>query len=82
MGGIFKSPVFQEFLQKRCEEITTNDKEYVKINDLILKKEAEIELLASGDLLKKISEYEDLNLNLIACAETLLYEQAIKDFHE
>ena len=80
MNDICNSPAFQEFLQKRCEEIAMKDKEYVKINELILSMENEIKVLVSDELLKKLNKYEKLNLDLMARAETLFYSQAIKDF--
>lgn len=80
MNDIFESPAFQEFLQKRVEEIIENDEEYQKINDLILQAETEIKPLVSGNILKKINEYEKLNLYLVAHAMTLVYVQGLKDF--
>ena len=80
MNDIIKSAAFQEFLQKRCEEIIEKDEEYMEINNLILQKENEIKILASDELLIKLNEYEKLNTDLIACVGLLLYGQAIKDF--
>jgi hypothetical protein len=80
MSNIFKSLAFQDFIQKRCEEILMNDKEYLKINNRITELESEINNLASGNLLKKIREYEKLNSDSIACCAPLLYIHATKDF--
>jgi hypothetical protein len=80
MNDIMSSVAFQEFLQKRCEEIIEGDEEYRGINELILQKEGKIKTLVSGELLIKINEYEKLNLDLIAHAIFLIYRQAIDDF--
>jgi hypothetical protein len=78
MNDIFESPAFQEFLQKRCEEITTNDEECKKINEQILRVEDEIKSLISGDLLEKFDEYGELNLIFLSHVCPLLYGQGIK----
>jgi len=80
MSDVINSAAFQEFLQKRCEEIIESDKEYRDINELILQKEEEIKALAPAALLVKINEYENLNLDLVAHAVILIYRQAIDDF--
>jgi hypothetical protein len=80
MSDVINSAAFQEFLQKRCEEIIESDEEYRGINELILQKEGEIKTLVSGELLVKINEYEKLNLDLVAHAVILIYQQAIDDF--
>ena len=80
MNDILSSQAFQEFLQKRCEEILTNDNEYSEINDHITRLESEINILASGELLNKIMEYERLNTNSVACCAALIYRSAMNDF--
>lgn len=80
MNDIMSSAAFQEFLQKRCEEILTNDNEYSEINDHITRLESEINILASGELLNKIMEYERLNTNSVACCAALIYRSVLNDF--
>jgi len=78
MSDIFESPAFQEFLQKRCEEITLEDEEYQKISEQILQAESEIKSLISGELLKIFDEYSALNLALLAHACPLVYGRGIQ----
>lgn len=70
---------YQEFLQKRCEEITENDKTYIDISNDIMKAESEIRKLVSDEVYKKLREYEELNLSLIGYVTPLIYHNCIKD---
>jgi hypothetical protein len=79
MNDIMGSPAFQEFLQKRCEEITESDNEYRTINDQILQLENEIASSAPNEFQKKIREYEKLNLDLLTHAMPLIYRMALRD---
>lgn len=80
MNDTLGNPAFQEFLQKKCEDILTNDKEYSEINNRITQLESEINVLASGELLKKVSEYEKLSTDSVAYAVELVCCHTIKDF--
>ena len=74
-----KSELFEEFIMRRCEEIAQNDEKYQETNELILELESEIKALAPEEIIKKIDEYEKLNLDLIAHLHTLFYNKAIED---
>jgi hypothetical protein len=65
MSDIFESPAFQEFLQKRGEEIMANDDEYQFINKKILSIEKGFFPLLSPDLMKKYLEIDNLTFQLI-----------------
>jgi hypothetical protein len=65
MNDISESPAFQEFLQKRYEEITANDEEYRSINKKILTIEKEFVPLLPPDLLKQYLEIDNLNFKII-----------------
>ncbi len=49
MNDIFKSPAFQEFLQKRCEEIT-NGEDNIKTGQAIIQLEQELIKFASENV--------------------------------
>jgi len=79
MSDIMNSKAFDEFLQKRCEEITADDEECKKINEQILQIENEIRSLISGNLLKKFDEYGELHLILISHVCPLVYGCGIQE---
>jgi hypothetical protein len=79
MNDIMGSPAFQEFLQKRCEEITEMDDGYRSINNQILQLENEIASSAPNEFKKKIKEYEKLNLDLLTHTMPLIYKRALRD---
>jgi hypothetical protein len=80
MNDIMSSAAFQEFLQKRCEEIAGEDGECERINSKILLVESEIRSSIPSELLKKFDEYGTLNLKLISHVCPLVYKHGIQDF--
>jgi hypothetical protein len=65
MSGIITSAAFQEFIQKRCEEIITNDEKCYKVNREILELEKELIPLLSKEAKDKFLKIDELTLELI-----------------
>jgi hypothetical protein len=80
MSGIITSAAFQEFIQKRCEEIVLHDSVYNQTNKEILVLESQMRKLMSGELSEKFNKYEGMVSNLSDYVETLLYSQGWSDF--
>lgn len=74
-----KSELFEEFIMRRCEEISNEDEECQKCNEAILKIETEIKGLIPKEILLKFEEYEKLNTDLLAHSHMLFYKKAIED---
>jgi len=71
---------FEEFIAKRCEEVSLQNETYQKINESILQAEIVLRSLVPQKALEKLREYEKLNLELTAYAQSLFYRQALIDF--
>ena len=65
MSGIITSAAFQEFIQKRCEEITINDEVCCKINENILRLEKELLPTLSDEAKVKFLKIDELTFALI-----------------
>jgi hypothetical protein len=67
-----ESKAFEEFVQKRCEEIIAEDKECNAINKKILNIEKELMPLLPVELKNKLLEIDRLSLALVnrVCAIT------------
>jgi hypothetical protein len=65
MNDIMSSVVFQEFLQKRCEEIVKYDGECQKINREILELEKELFPILPKDILGKVLKIDELTMELL-----------------
>jgi hypothetical protein len=79
MSDIFESQAFQEFLQKRCEEIITEDEECLKVIDetRIIGKEFFNSL--STDQQKAYLEFESSAEKRNTQCATTLYKRAMRD---
>jgi hypothetical protein len=66
MDDLFNSAAFQEFLQKRCEEIIEDDKVCQDINKELLALEKELLPTLSEESLKKVLKIDALTQRLIA----------------
>lgn len=64
MKDIFSSPAFQEFLQKRVEEVLTKDEYYNKLDTKILEIEKEFLPMLSDKAKEKYLEIEELTMEL------------------
>lgn len=73
MNDIMSSAAYQEFLQKRCIEITKEDETAIELGQQISKIEGELILLLSDQALKKYLEIEELGNELIAHIGPILY---------
>jgi len=69
MNDIMSSPAFQEFLQKRCEEITANDEEYQELTRK--------SMAAYNNLRKAFAEFVNLSTQLQAYSEKSMFEAGI-----
>jgi hypothetical protein len=65
MSDVINSAAFQEFLQKRCEEIIESDEACKKINREILELEKELLPALSKDALDKVLKIDELTMELI-----------------
>jgi hypothetical protein len=79
MSDIFESPAFQEFLQKRCEEITESDKHIRDIDSLITESENKLKCTFSKIQLELFLQYEKLCSDYQFLAEKIIYEQCLRD---
>ena len=80
MSDIMKSKAFDEFLQKRCEEITADDEECVEIRQAICKIEDELTAVLSTEDMDKFVCFESLTVKLASCVGPLLYSKGLTDF--
>ena len=79
MSDIFESPAFQEFLQKRCEEITSGNEQIKNIDFLIIETENKLKCTFSKIQLDLFLQYEKLCSDYQFLAEKIIYEQCLRD---
>lgn len=72
MSNILTSPAFQEFLQKRIDEIITKDERCCEINKRILELEKELLILLPDNAKEKYLEIEELTTELTYLIPQLL----------
>jgi hypothetical protein len=80
MDDIIKSSAFQEFLQKRSEEIITDDKVCQDINKELLALEKELLPTLSEESLKKVLRMDALTHKLIDRIPTVLHRQIYDNY--
>lgn len=64
MNDILSSPAYQEFLQKRVEEVLTKDEYYNKLDAKILEMEKEFLPMLPDKAKEKYLEIEELTMEL------------------
>jgi hypothetical protein len=69
LSDILKNPAFQEFLQKRCEEITIWDDEYQRLTSEVAE--------AYKSLQKSLNNFANLSTKLQAYSEVLMLRSDI-----
>lgn len=74
-----KSELFEEFIMRRCEEITQADGKIQELNAKILQQEADFKKTLNADQLKKYLELEETIIELATHKEICIYKQAIND---
>jgi hypothetical protein len=74
-----KSELFEEFIMRRCEEITQADGKIQELNAKILQQEADFKKTLNADQLKKYHELEETTIELATHKEICIYKQAIND---
>lgn len=74
-----KSELFEEFIMRRCEEITQADGKIQELNAKILQQEADFKKTLNADQLKKYHELEETIIELATHKEICIYKQAIND---
>lgn len=74
MNDILSNPAFQEFLQKRCEEIENNDAEY----QLLTRQSMD----AYNDFVNAFAKYINISTKLQAYSEKLMLESGIHTAHK
>jgi hypothetical protein len=79
MNDIMSSAAFQEFLQKRCEEITEKDERYKMSNDKIISLEGMLKKSLTPQQLKEYNEIEQEIMDSSEKHETLLYKRGFID---
>lgn len=72
MSNILTSPAYQEFLQKRIDEIITKDERCCEINKRILELEKELLILLPDNAKEKYLEIEELTTELTYLIPQLL----------
>ena len=72
MSNILTSPAFQEFLQKRIDEIIAKDERCCEINKRILELEKELLILLPDNAKEKYLEIEELTTELTYLIPQLL----------
>jgi hypothetical protein len=74
MNDITKSAAFQEFLQKRCDEILLNDKIHTELNKRLITLDKQIKTIVSREAYLLFMEYESMSVqqenNLISAIIT------------
>ena len=81
MSDIFESPAFQEFLQKRCEEITESDKHIRDIDSLITESENKLKCTFSKIQLELFLQYEKLCSDYQLISNVAIYKKCLCDIH-
>ena len=79
MNDITKSAAFQEFLQKRCDEILLNDDMYKMSNDKIVTLEGMLKKSFTPKQLKEYNEIEQEIMDSSEKREILLYKRGFID---
>jgi hypothetical protein len=74
-----KSELFEEFIMRRCEEITQADGKIQELNAKILQQETDFKKTLNADQLKKYHELEETIIELATHKEICIYKQAIND---
>lgn len=74
-----KSELFEEFIMRRCEEITQADGKIQELNAKILQQEADFKKTLNADQLKKYHELEETTIELATHKEICIYKQALND---
>ena len=73
------SQLFEEFIMRRCEEITQADEESQELNSKILQLEADFKKTLNADQLKKYHKVEEVIIESATHNEICIYKQAIND---
>ena len=79
MNDIFSSPAFQEFLQKRCEEILSKSKCIRDIDTMITEVEDKLKCTFSKPQLELFLQYEKLCSDHKLLSDKTIYEQSLRD---
>ena len=79
MNGIFESPAFQEFLQKRCEEILLNDEVYCKLDSSVIDHERNFKKTLSPEQIRMYDSIEKTSLECSTRGNEILYKQGLSD---
>lgn len=74
------SKLFEEFVKRRCEEITQEDGRYREICACIAQLEEQVKKSAPKEALLKLQAYSNLVLKLEGYTQELFYKKGIKDF--
>jgi len=75
MNDIMSSAAFQEFLQKRCEEIISSDVECSRLNSKIIALEKELLSMMSNEAKEKYLEIEELIIERNTIVAVLLLQE-------
>jgi|LSQX01.2.fsa_nt_gb hypothetical protein len=75
MNDILASAAFLEFLQKRCEEIITNDEECKNLTAEALQLEKKLYPLLGEEELRLTLEIDNLNFMLFNCVLGIFYRR-------
>lgn len=73
------SKLFEEFVIRRCEEITQKDKKHQELNSKLLQAESDFKKTLSQDQIKKYYEIEEVVIELAIHSGSCIYKQAVKD---
>jgi hypothetical protein len=79
MSSIFKSAAFQEFMQRRCEEIISESAPVQDINLSVVSAEGKLKETLSKSQLELFLTYEKLASNYQLTVEKTIYEGCLKD---
>jgi nitrogen fixation/metabolism regulation signal transduction histidine kinase len=79
MSDIMKSKAFDEFLQKRCEEITSRSEQIKNIDFLITETENKLKGTFSKTQLDLFLQYEKFCSDYQIVAEKTIYKQCLRD---
>ena len=81
MSKLFESQAFQEFLQKRCEEIITEDEECREVDRLITNAETILKTTFSSIQLETFLQYEKLCSDYQLISNVAIYKKCLCDIH-
>jgi hypothetical protein len=79
MNDIFESQAFQEFLQKRCEEILLNDEIYCKLNNSVIDQERDFKKTLSPEQIHMYNCIEKTSLECSKRRDEILYRRGLTD---